>query len=259
MTSFDTSIKKNLLRTESVAAIVTAMTDEEQFYLSETLYAIIRDAAISKILVCVSENNLWINHISQSLISDPRIEILRLPVLPIGAVRNKAIERISEEWVAFCDGDDVWYPNKTIAQLEFALLTKADLVGSGHLLINEKGSAFAYGLARYIPMPSSWLVRTESVRQNPFLNNTYSGSDGKWWIATHEKIRKVKYPEVLLKYRVRSNSVSSLSPSKKRKELLENLSRIPGIGILLYYSSYLAWLCTRNKPFRWMKKWNSLL
>lgn len=40
--------------------------------------------------------------------------------LPLGAARNKALEKASGEWIAFLDCDDLWDKNKLVVQIETA-------------------------------------------------------------------------------------------------------------------------------------------
>ena len=63
---------------------------------------------------------------------DPRIRYLRMAANTGGPAgpRNAAIAQASTRWVAFCDADDLWHPNKLELQLRVAQETSADLVCS---------------------------------------------------------------------------------------------------------------------------------
>jgi glycosyltransferase involved in cell wall biosynthesis len=239
-----------------VAAIVTAMTEDEKPFLREAIAGVLSEPAIGQVVVCIDEKNNWLEHVISSFMKDPRLDIVRMPMMPIGSVRNKALTYVKHPWIAYCDGDDVWCKGKTIIQRNYANKTGADLVGAGHYLMNEQGKICAFGFSLHIPMPSSWLVRTEIMRSYPFNEKVFQGSDGEWWIRTANKIRKVKCPETLVRYRVRPHSVSSSSHSKKRKSKLVTLAGIPVLGSSIRFLTYCVWLCTRNQGYKWLKDWS---
>lgn len=62
--------------------------------------------------------------------SDARIRHLRLPVNSGGPAgpRNFALAQARTTWVAFCDADDLWHPQKLELQLRVAQAESADLV-----------------------------------------------------------------------------------------------------------------------------------
>jgi glycosyltransferase involved in cell wall biosynthesis len=234
---------------QPVAAIITAMTDGEQSFLFETLQAVLLDPYIGQVVLCIEEKNDWIDTVIASLMIDPRLQIVRLPLMPLGAVRNRALNYVQKPWVAYCDGDDVWCEGKTRIQYTFANNMGCDFVGSDHYLMDEEGKIRAFALARYVPMPSSWMVRTEIMRQYPFNEEIYRSEDGEWWARTANLVQKVRCPKMLLRYRVRSNSLSSSSFSKKRKTQIVNLGKIPIFGLSILFLTYCAWLLTRQKQY----------
>lgn len=251
----NTQEKKHNLRND-VAAIVTAMTNEERPFLPETLHAVLSDESIDEVILCVDEHNNWLDVTLGRLLQDPRVFILRMPLMNIGAVRNRALTHVNKSWVAFCDGDDVWCSNKTLKQRQYAAETKADFVGSGHYLTDEHGNIRAIGSARFIPMPSSWLVRTSVLRSFPFDENREQSSDGDWWIETEKKIKKEKFPALLLRYRVRERSLSSVTSSKSKKFKIVALAQKPFFAHVILGLSYLIWFYTRKQEYKWMTRWS---
>lgn len=247
--------KKHYLH-KDVVAIVTAMTNEERPFLSETLQAVLSDEGISEVILCVDEHNGWLDATLGTKLKDTRVFVLRMPLMNIGAVRNRALTYVNKSWVAFCDGDDVWCSNKTLKQRQYAAETMADFVGSGHYLTDEQGNIRAVGTARFIPMPSSWLVRTAVLRSFLFDENRAQSSDGDWWIKTENKIKKVKFPALLLRYRVRTRSLSSITYSKSKKLKIVTFARIPLLGQAILGLSYLIWICTRKQQYKWLPRWS---
>jgi glycosyltransferase involved in cell wall biosynthesis len=79
-------------------------------------------------------------------LTDDRIRVLRNPVpAGVGAARNRGLEATTGNWVAFCDDDDLWAPEKIVKQLAaldrtgrtWAYAGAVDISGSGTVV---KGS-----------------------------------------------------------------------------------------------------------------------
>ena len=238
-----------------VAAIVTAMTEGEQPFLFETVEAVLADPSIGQVILCVEEKNAWVDMALGILTEDSRLEIVRMPMAFPGAVRNRALDSVKMTWVAYCDGDDVWCAGKTLAQLACANTTKSDFVGADHYLINEKSKVCAVAFARNLPMTSSWLVRTEIMKQYPFDASESISDDGDWWIRTGDRVRKVRCSQLLLKYRVRSGSLSSNTPSKRRKARIVAIASLPILREIALFLTGGFWLTTRREKYVWLKGW----
>jgi hypothetical protein len=101
---------------QDVTAIITAMTDDEQPFLLETVSSVVADSSIGQIILCIDEENTWIDEALSTFSEDSRLVILRLPMAFVGAVRNRALDHVELPWVAYCDGDDTWCKGKTHAQ-----------------------------------------------------------------------------------------------------------------------------------------------
>jgi hypothetical protein len=240
---------------QDVAAIITAMTDREQLFLRDTMESVLSDPGIGQIILCIEENNNWVDAAIGNLIEDPRLEIIRMPIAPPGAIRNRALNSVCTSWVTYCDGDDVWCQGKTSIQCTYANTTGSDFVGVDHYLTNEEGRIRAFALARYLPLPSAWMVRTETMRQYPFNESLYQGECAEWWVRTTGIVRKVRCPQMLLRYRVRSSSLSANTSSMRRKAKIVALANIPGLGAIILFFTWCIWLFTRQKQYIWCKGW----
>jgi teichuronic acid biosynthesis glycosyltransferase TuaG len=66
---------------------------------------------------------------------DPRFRLLRLTANTGGPAgpRNHALGEARAPWLAFCDADDLWHPEKLALQLQVAQRERADLVCSAIL------------------------------------------------------------------------------------------------------------------------------
>jgi hypothetical protein len=241
-----------------VAAIVTAMTDGEQLFVRDTIESVLSDPGVGQAVLCIEAKNTWSDAVLGSLLSDPRLEVIKLPFMPLGAVRNQALKQVQMPWVAYCDGDDVWCRGKTQIQLTYAKSTGCDFIGADHYLTNEKGQIRAVSRAAYLPMPSSWMVRTEIMRLHPFDESPFSLSQeesGEWWMRTSGVVSKARCPKLLLRYRIRSNSLSANTPSMRFKAKVVSLANIPGIGLIIFFSTWFIWLCHRQETYLWHKVW----
>jgi len=243
---------------QDVAAIVTAMTDREEPFLRDTMAAALSDPGIGQVILCIEENNTWVDEALSSLMVSPKLEIIRLPLIPVGAVRNQALESVQLPWVAYCDGDDVWRRGKTLTQRNYANKTGCDFVGADHFLMNEAGKIKAVAIARYSPMPSSWMVRTEVMRQHPFDESPFSVRDetGDWWLRTEGVIHKVRCSKLLLCYRIRLGSLSAQTASMKRKKQIVSLANIPGLGAVILFCTWCFWLLNRQETYNWHSDWD---
>lgn len=242
---------------QDVAAIITAMTDGEQPFLRNTVEAVLCDPGIGQAILCIEQKNAWVDTALGSLITDPRLEIIRIPMMPPGAARNQALSNVRMPWIAYCDGDDVWCKGKTIIQRSYASTTGCDFVAADHYLTDEGGRVRAFALARYFPMTSSWMVRAEIMNSHPFNESLYQGEDGEWWIRTTGIVQRVRCPKMLVRYRVRSGSLSSTTPSKRRKAKIVAFASIPVLGASILFFTWCIWLSTRQKKYIWLKAWGS--
>jgi len=107
--------------------------------------------------------------------ADPRIVVIRNQEPGgVSAARNRGIAAARGEWIAFCDDDDLWSPDKLSRQLMAAERTGAGWVYSGDVNIDDKLHVLSGGppndpqdvmalLPRWNPIPpvarTSWCAR----------------------------------------------------------------------------------------------------
>ena len=238
-----------------VTAIITCMTDGERPFLMETLLSVSNQTIPCETIVVVVESNSWINEIAREF---PSVQILRRPPGLLGSVRNSGVAASITEFVAFLDGDDIWLPTKIERQLNFLRDGRHDFVGVDHMLMTERGEVFAYALARNIPMPSSWMVRRNTMLRFPFDPHLAQWEDGAWWLATRDNVDKWRIPEPLIRYRVRGQSLSTKTPSKRRKLALAKLSTVPTLRPLMLSATWLLHCITRRDVYLPLKEWRLL-
>jgi glycosyltransferase involved in cell wall biosynthesis len=229
-----------------VTAIVTCMTDAERPFIREALQSVHDQTMPCETIVVVLHSNTWIDDIAADF---PHMKVMRRPPGWEGAARHTAIDAARTEFVAFLDGDDVWLPNKTSRQVEFLRRGCWDLIGADYILTTEEGRPFAYGLARYMPPPSSWMVRRETMLRHPFDPNTPLAVDWQWWVSTWHTVRRFRLPEQLMKYRVRGQSLSTTLRAKRRKLALSKLSGVPAARPLILAATYALYRLSRRRDY----------
>jgi glycosyltransferase involved in cell wall biosynthesis len=223
------------------------MTLGDRPFVREAVQSVKDQTAPCEIIVVVEKSNDWIE---ATLAGIPGIRIMRIPLSPPGPTRNVAVAEAKTEFIAFLDADDVWLPNKTAVQLEFLRRRKADFVGVDHTLMREDGTVFAYGTAKYIPMPSGWMVRRDFMLRFPFRDKFggESADTAIWWRDTEETERH-RIARHLVNYRVRTVSVSTDHVSKKKKLRVANMSRLPLARPLLLAASYVLHFVNRRTHY----------
>ncbi|MDE6095658.1 MAG: glycosyltransferase family 2 protein [Muribaculaceae bacterium] len=85
---------------------------------------------------CSSDNSREV--IEEYCARDPRIRLLRLEKNSgAGVARNKSIEAAKGRFIAFCDSDDRWYPDKLEKQLSYMDCKKCDLSHTSYMTCDE--------------------------------------------------------------------------------------------------------------------------
>jgi hypothetical protein len=228
------------------------MTDAERPFVTEAVRSVLAQTVSCHVRLYVSQHNDWI----EGVLGDDAdaVVVRRIPMQDVGLVRNIGARESETEWVAFLDGDDVWMKKKIESQLAVAT-AEVDLVGVDHLILDEDGRACAFGMARFIPMPSGWLVRRDTINKLPFEAGL--SQDGRWWRRYADQTYRVRLPEVLVGYRVREQSLSKHSPSKKRKLAAVKASRMPGCRPIVLAATWVGRMALRRRRYVWAPDWKA--
>ena len=87
--------------------------------------------------------------ISEYAKKDTRIKIFRNNINEgAGASRNKAIQEAEGRFIAFCDSDDLWKPEKLSTQLRFMATNGIDICYSSYFECDEDGKTTGIIVAR---------------------------------------------------------------------------------------------------------------
>jgi teichuronic acid biosynthesis glycosyltransferase TuaG len=113
-----------------VSVIVPAYNAER--YLLETLDSLLAQQGVALEVIVVDDRSSdgTREAVMRRAAGDSRLRCISTPANcggPAGP-RNLGVEQARAEWIAFCDADDVWHPQKLAVQLAAARRTGADLV-----------------------------------------------------------------------------------------------------------------------------------
>lgn len=98
--------------------------------------------------------------------ADPRVSVLRNPKpTGVSAARNRGIAAARGEWIAFCDDDDLWAPNKLQEQLTAAGRAGANWAYTGDVNVDDQLHVLSGG-----PPPDPEAVMTLLPRFNPLAS-----------------------------------------------------------------------------------------
>ena len=166
--------------------------------------------------------------------SGAAVELLRRPQPGgVAAARNRGLERVETEWVAFLDDDDLWAPAKLARQLEVATAARADFVWCAVVVVDARRrpvglvpaadpGSLQSRLVRTnaIGSPSSVLARTELVRAvGGFDEELALLADWDLWLRLAGAGRGSASREVLVAYTEHGGSMTAAARGGVEREL----------------------------------------
>lgn len=167
---------------------------------------------------CSTDNTREI--VEQYANSDSRVRLLRLEKNSgAGVARNNSIKEASGDYIAFCDSDDVWKPEKLAVQLSYMVKNNVDVCYGSYLMQDENGNITGINICRRVTTESA--IKRDNTMGN--LTVIYNAAKlGKVYFPTIRKRQDWALNILLLqmckeahgiiepiaKYRVRSNSLS---------------------------------------------------
>ena len=123
----------------SLVSIITPSYNSAPF-IAETIESIINQSyPYWELLItddCSSDNTIEI--IQEFIKKDSRIKLFQLDQNSgAGICRNKSIENAQGRFIAFCDSDDCWMPNKLEKQLAFMIEKDCVLSYTSYMICDE--------------------------------------------------------------------------------------------------------------------------
>lgn len=245
-----------------VSIIVT--TYNRPLLLRETLKGILDQTFQDFELIVVDNfsNYDFLNLINE--FNDERIRLFQNENNGIIAVnRNFGIKKAKGKYLAFCDDDDIWLPNKLEIQLQSLRELKADLIYSNTRLFFEEGkekdtnyrcinnmSALLWG--NDITLSTVLVKKTKDV----FFNedkNFLALEDYELWIRLMKKKFKFKFIyNPLIRYRVIDTSISRKSKAKNEKVNLKFRYFLLGKYNLTFYERVIIFLSLVRRMTRYI-------
>lgn len=133
-----------------LVSIITPAYNSSAF-ISDTIEAICKQTYTNwELLItddCSTDNTLEI--VREYMTKDARIKLQQLNVNSgAGVCRNKSIEIAQGRYMAFCDSDDIWMPQKLEMQLRFMNQMDCALVYSSYMLMTEKKEVFGISVCK---------------------------------------------------------------------------------------------------------------
>jgi teichuronic acid biosynthesis glycosyltransferase TuaG len=211
-----------ILKEETVSVIIPVYNSEE--FINSTLDSVLNQTYknIEVVIVddCSTDNTEDI--INEYLLKNRNIIYYKLENNSGAAIaRNKAIELANGRYIAFIDSDDIWYPRKIEKQLEFMKEKNAAICYTAIEMIDEedrilKGKRDVLNQVDYKFLLKNTMIATSSVVIDREVTGNFrmpllrSGQDyATWLLLLRNGTIAFGINEALVKYRKRSNSLSS--------------------------------------------------
>ncbi len=209
--------------TEGLVSVIMPTYNCAKF-ISETLDSIIAQTYENWEVVivddCSKDNTREI--VDAYIAKDPRIKYFCLEVNSGAAVaRTKAMEIAEGEYMAFCDSDDLWMPDKLERQIAFMRENGYAFTCTAYEQVNEtteplnrviktKKKTNYNRLLLDCPVGNSSVMYSVKQMGKFEVPNIRKRNDDALWL---QMLKKEEYiygmPDVLMRYRIRSNSISS--------------------------------------------------
>lgn len=235
-----------------VSIVMPAYNSEK--YIGETIESVLAQTYQNwELLIvddCSTDNTP--NIVRSYLGKDSRVKYYRLSQnLGAAAARNKAMYEATGEYMAFLDSDDLWYKEKLQKQTDFMKQEKINFSYTSYERIEECSNK----------LPQRVICPKQTSYEKLLLGNTIGNSTamysvkslGKFNIPLIRKrndyalwlriLKKEKYAvgisDVLMKYRVRSDSLSSnkIELLKYNWQLYRNIEELNMLKSLFYLAS----------------------
>jgi hypothetical protein len=242
---------------EQVSVIIP--THNRRELLSMTLASVLAQSSVDLEAIVVDDGSSDETPRFLEELDDDRVRVVRnQPAKGVSAARNGGIAAARGDWIAFCDDDDLWAPDKLAAQLHAARETGSVWVYTGAVNIDLQGRVHGgappvspvellEALPRWNPMPggcSNVIASSEALGEaGGFDLGLRILADWDLWL----RLCRIGPPECvsrpLVGYRVHGANMS-LNVSQLLDELNVMVARHPGVD-RSGFERYIGTLCLR--------------
>ena len=193
-------------------------------YIHETVESILKQTYSNWELLIVDDCSTEIDAIHKlNEISriDNRIKVLSTPINSgAGVARNVALENAQGDYIAFCDADDWWYPEKIEKQVHYMLEHGYRFVCSYYedcdanlnvkSIVRQKGRQNYQDLISGCNIGSPGVIYYKLGVEDIRFPSSRRGEDWRMWLRLLTRIDYIySYPEQLWKYRHIKGSTNS--------------------------------------------------
>lgn len=223
-------------------------------FIAETVESVLRQVYPSWELIIVDDasSDDTVAVVQRLASRDARIRLIQLSQNSGAAVaRNTGLREARGRYIGFLDCDDLWLPEKLVVQLAWMKEHAAPFVYSAYERISTSGEGRGV-----VGVPSSvsyaQLLKTSVIGCSTALYDTaYFGKvlmpdirmrqDFGLWLSLLKRVECAQgIPEVLVRYRMRSDSISS---NKRRAALYtwrvyRQVEKLPLPKAIWYFSNY---------------------
>lgn len=232
-----------------LVSIITPSYNSAEF-IAETINSILAQTYTNwELLItddCSSDNTCVI--IEQFASEDTRIKLFRLSENSgAGVARNKSIKEAKGRFIAFCDSDDCWLPEKLEKQLEFMVSNAYVLTYTSYIQCNKKGEPVRivnssrkvsyYGLIRDNKIGCLTAIYDTKIIGKIYMPVIRKRQDWGLWLLIVKKCRfAFGLLEPLALYRMREGSISA----KKMDLISYNINVYKQVLHFSMFKSYLT-------------------
>lgn len=241
--------------TKPLVSVITPAYNSERF-IGETIDSVLAQTLEDWEMIIVDDcsTDRTFEIIKRYAAKEPRIKARRLSENSGAAIaRNEAIRQSRGRYIAFLDSDDQWFPEKLEVQLDFMKENNAIFTFTNYCYVNEQGE----GTGKVSSTPSS-VNYTDLLKQNMIgcltvmidknkagpieMVNIRTRQDYVLWLSLCKKgIRAQGLSQVLSKYRVVQNSVSSdkYKMAKQNWRVYRKIEKLSLLKSVWYFANYI--------------------
>ena len=247
----------------NLVSIITPSYNSKRF-IKETIDSVLAQTYQDWEMIIVDDKSQdnSVEYIKNLIKDDHRIKLIELSE-NVGAAmaRNKALEVVRGKYIAFLDSDDIWLPKKLEIQINFMQKKECPISFTSYQIIDENSNETNHiintveslNLKQYLKNTiigfSTSMIDRELIKDEiKFLNIRIRQDTNLWITLLKQGYKAYGINEVLVKYRVHSNSISA-NKVKAAKGVWNLYFNIHKFGLIksIYYFSFYAFSAVKKR------------